>query len=80
MDDLEAFMAEQRHRIASGKTPAGPPAYYTENVTLSLPTGASSQMTGNLQAGTTYALICLTENVKGQPLTLYVASRLEVSG
>jgi len=80
IDDLEAYMARERARIVAGKTVEGPPGFYTENVRLSVPTGTESQLTGDLLAGKIYALVCLTEDKKGQPLSLYLATPLTPSG
>jgi hypothetical protein len=80
IDDLEAYMARERGRIAAGKSVEGPPAFYEEDVRLSVPIGTESQLTADLLAGNSYALVCLTEDKKGQPLTLYVATPLVPSG
>ena len=80
VDDLEAYMNRERGRVSAGKKVEGPPAFYTENVRLSVPAGTESQLTGDLLAGKTYALVCLTEDKKGQPLSLYVATPLTPSG
>jgi len=37
-------------------------------------------VTGDLIAGNSYALVCLTEDKKGELLTLYVATPLVPSG
>jgi len=80
IEDLEAYMDRERVRIAAGKSVEGPPAFCEENVHLSVPAGKKSQLTGDLVAGNSYALVCLTEDKKGEPLTLYVATPLVPSG
>ena len=80
IEDLEAHMDRERVRIAAGKSVEGPPAFYEENVRLSVPAGKESQLTGDLIAGNSYALVCLTEDKKGEPLTLSVATPLVPSG
>ena len=80
VEHLEAYVSRERARIAAGKSVEGPPAFYAENVRLSVPAGKESQLTGDLTAGNAYALVCLTEDKKGEPLTLYVATPLTPSG
>jgi hypothetical protein len=75
IDDLEAYVDEERQRIRQGAEILGAPAFYSQVVRVGAAPGASSLLPADVVAGT-YALTCFND----PPLTaIYVAGQLDVT-
>lgn len=75
IDDLEAYVEEERQRIQQGGEILGSPAFYSRVVRVGVASGTSSLLPADVDAGT-YALTCFND----PPLTaIYVAGQLDVT-
>ena len=73
-------MDRERVRHRGGQVGGGAAGVLRRGRAPERPAGKESQLTGDLVADNAYALVCLTEDEKGEPLTLYVATPLVPSG
>lgn len=75
IDDLAAYVDEERQRIAQGAEILGAPAFYSQVVRVGAAPGVSSLLPADVVVGT-HALTCFND----PPLTaLYVAGQLDVT-
>lgn len=76
IDDLGAYIEEERQRHQQGTDLLGPPAFYSQVVRVGVAPGASSLLPADVAAGT-YALTCFNDD---PPIWRgYLAGQLDVT-
>ena len=76
IDELEAYIEEERQRHEQGADLLGAPAFYSQVVRVGVAAGSSSRLPADVAAGT-YALTCFNDD---PPVwKAYLASQLDVT-